>query len=285
MAWQYFGFSVRSGSWFEQWFKHSKNLTQNRRKAHNKYGTINEYSAAEATTNKTTDRFAAKLEYGHMFQWTCSWGLRPIPNVIWKHLKIEALNIFWPTSISFAFMMIWFVQKNAVISCSESNAHSTSPSAVRKWISTRFGCGWTFENLTIEKGNDLRSAHQKVKKANGIYYFIVESWLFAFSCNISPVEVNGSFFPVLLRKSGLSNNNICFSSLSALNIYYFFFACSSSMGFSWRSSSLFVLLFIAGNDDCVLCVFLVLLFFMPSATKTFHICAVMCVRENCDPVE
>lgn len=182
-------------------------------------------------------------------------------------------------------------------------------------------------NLTIEKGYTscvLRSAHSssfvcvcvnehrthaghEVKKANEIYYFIAESLLF------------GCFFPILIiqiflllrrrivvfvfssllygcvfsvastSEMGLSNNNICFSSLSALNIYYYFFFCFLQFDFFSKRAvgtffcSLFVvpsmmmLMVVMVNRVCLCaCTHGFFRFpFMPSAAETFRICAIM----------
>lgn len=127
VAWQYFGFSVRNGSWFEQWFKHSKNSAQNRRKAHNKYGTINEYFSSKRNNKQNHRPFCNEIRIRAHVSMDCTMRAMAILNVKLNTWKSKRSKL--SASIFFLFVIVW-LDGEAVIS------------AVRKWISKRFGCGW-----------------------------------------------------------------------------------------------------------------------------------------------
>lgn len=69
-------------------------------------------------------------------------------------------------------------------------------------------------------------------------------------CNIIFFTLT-AFFRRFAPEIGLSNNNICFSSLSALNIYYYFFSFSFSVFLSPFSAFVLSLSLLFAGSDCV----------------------------------
>lgn len=116
------------------------------------------------------------------------------------------------------------------------------------------------------------------------FFLIIILFLSLFSLSSSACSLLRCFFSSFAASTsemGLSNNNICFSSLSALNIYYFF--CSPvQLSFNERAMGCFPFSVLSctiddDGDDGVLCVFtdFSVPFYAHSAAKTFRICAVM----------